>query len=413
MMLPAMMRPVQLMVLLWCLPLLRATTDGSNDQHQSSEARTCAWSETTQRDECRGADSGSNDNDHDDAVRKARRPPEQCRIVLAPSELGGYGVFPLTKLRRGQAVLSGDLVIHLVDYPHEDRISKSSSTIMADDNDDYWRRWSTDDTGGMYEGKDAHRILVHAPGIGMVANGDSGFGNSATNPTTGHLLPGVPRVDEGGLTRAEYPGTGAITHYHNWTFYVRAAEIAPGEELLVQLYQQHNRGGGRRDDDASRTTRSATTSSSSSSRRSVDWLRENGWCLDNVRPIPVSKYQHAGRGLVARRPLAAGAVVAPVPVRAIRRSSLRIGRRQRRRADGKKTTLDDEETEQLLINYCFGHPDSSILLYSYGPMVKYVSCGSRGSTLTDSFTMFAPVMQLDQPRGWETGQRETSLGRNA
>jgi hypothetical protein len=384
-----------LMVLLWCLPLLRATTDGPHDHEQSrAPSTTCTWSETTQRDECRGiADSASNDNDHDAARKAARRPPEQCRIVLAPSELGGYGVFSLTQLRRGQAVLSGDLVIHLVDYDagDEDRISKS-------DIDDHWRRWSTDDTGGMYEGKDVHRILVHAPGIGMVANGDSGFGkNSATN--TGNLLPGVPRVDEGGLTRAEYPGTGAITHYHNWTFYVRAVEIAPGEELLVQ----HNAAGGRTDDDASRTTGSATNRSSSSSR-SVDWLRENGWCLDNVRPIPVSKYQHAGRGLVARRPLAAGAVVAPVPVRAIRRSSLRIKRRQRQRADGKTTTLVDEETEQLLINYCFGHPDSSFLLYSYGPMVKYVFVAAvEDPSLTHSFTMFLPVMQFDQPRGWETG----------
>jgi hypothetical protein len=352
-----------LMVLLWCLPLLRATTDGPHDHEQSrAPSTTCTWSETTQRDECRGiADSASNDNDHDAARKAARRPPEQCRIVLAPSELGGYGVFSLTQLRRGQAVLSGDLVIHLVDYDaaDEDRISKS-------DIDDHWRRWTTDDTGGMYEGKDVHRILVHAPGIGMVANGDCRFGSSATNTTTGNLLPGVPRVDEGGLTRAEHPGTGAITHYHNWTFYVRAVEIAPGEELLVQ----HNNAaaGGRSDDDASRTTRSAT---SSSKRRSVDWLRENGWCLDNVRPVPISKYQHAGRGLVARRPLAAGAVVAPVPVRAIRRPSLR-SKRRRRRTDEKTTNLVDEETDQLLINYCFGHPDSSILLYSYGPMVKYV-----------------------------------------
>jgi hypothetical protein len=402
MMLPTMML---LMVLLWCLPLLRATTDGPNDQYQSRAPSTCTWSETTQRDECPGADRGSNDNDHGDAARKAaRKPPEQCRIVLAPSKLGGYGVFPLTKLRRGQAVLSGDLVIHLVDYDADkDLISKSSSsTIMADsDNNDYWRRWTTDDTGGMYEGKDVHRILVHAPGIGMVAHGDSGYVNSATNTTAGNLLPGVPRVDEGGLTRAEYPGTGAITHYHNWTFYVRAVEIAPGEELLVQ-YQHNFAERGRSDHDASRTTtRSAT---SSSKRRSVDWLRENGWCLDNVRPIPVSKYQHAGRGLVARRPLAAGAVVAPVPVRAIRRSSLRIKRRQRQRADGKTTTLVDEETEQLLINYCFGHPDSSFLLYSYGPMVKYVFVAAvEDPSLTHSFTMFLPVMQFDQPRGWETG----------
>jgi hypothetical protein len=248
----------------------------------------------------------------------------------------------------------------------------------------------------MYEGTGG-RVAVHAPGLALLANHQhdddpeeeeeqgGGANNNNRRSYSSNLLPGVPRVDEAGLTRAEYPGSGAITHYHNWTFYVQAVVIAPGEELLVRHHgrsttsttststppavtassSKHNNN----DDDQDDNRTTTTNSSHSSSQRSVEWLRANGWCLDNTRPVHLSKYRQAGRGLVARRPLPAGAVVLPAPMRAIRRDSLLIRRHSARRRDDTTTTY---ETEQLLINYCFGHIDSSILFYSYGPMVKYV-----------------------------------------
>jgi hypothetical protein len=355
------------LLLLWDLPRLRATTI----DRESSEQKTCDWKNATTQEEC----NNNNDEDKNNnrlAAAASRTPHPHCRVVLAPtsSEVGvsgGYGVFSLQKLHRGQAVLPGDLVIHIVDYDFK-------IDAVDDDDDDYWWRWSAEDTGGMYEGTGG-RVAVHAPGLALLANHQHNYSN---------VLPGVPRVDEAGLTRAEYPGSGAITHYHNWTFYVQAAVIEPGEELLVRHHHGRSTStststtntapptvtasSNNKDDDQDGTrTTTSSTRHSSSQRNSVEWLRANGWCLDNTRPIHFSKYRQAGRGLVTRRALPAGAVVLPVPLRAIRRDSLRIQRHNVHRRDD---TMD--ETEQLLINYCFGHIDSSILLYSYGPMVKYV-----------------------------------------
>lgn len=304
---------LQLRYAFWIVWLAALSQCGSEDT-----TKTCDWADAaTSTESCK-----SNDDD--------RTPPQNCRIVLAPSQLGGYGVFTLNDLHRGQAVLSGDVVIHVVDYDvtnHQDLLKSAQ---------EYW--WSAEDTGGMYEGT---RVAAHAPGIGMVANGVREHSN---------LLPHVPRVDEAGLTRTEYPGSGSITHYHNWTFYVQAKEVLAGSELLVNYGPNWFR------------ERNHSLTNNPPPPRSVEWLRSNSWCLDNTRPITPSRYRHAGRGLLTRRALPEGSVVAPVPLLALRRDSLSI---QRERLDGTQFT-----TEQLLLNYCFGHERSSILLYSYGPMVK-------------------------------------------
>jgi len=69
----------------------------------------------------------------------------------------------------------------------------------------------------------------------------------------------------------------------------------------------------------------------------------------------------AGRGAVATRDLAAGRVVAPVPVLPLQRASLVVST---------NSTTTTTPQHQLLLNYCLGHRDSSLLLYPYGPMVK-------------------------------------------
>jgi hypothetical protein len=69
------------------------------------------------------------------------------------------------------------------------------------------------------------------------------------------------------------------------------------------------------------------------------------------------------------RAMEAGDVVAPVPVLPVTdRRALDL---VRERQDGTRV-----ETKQLMLNYCFGHPKSSLLLYPYGTMTRWVSCRS-------------------------------------
>ena len=51
--------------------------------------------------------------------------------------------------------------------------------------------------------------------------------------------------------------------------------------------------------------------------RPVEWLKEYGWCIDNIE-IGISTIPDAGRGAFARLPLQRGGIVAPAPLQVFR-----------------------------------------------------------------------------------------------
>lgn len=278
-------------------------------------------------------------NETNDATCQAEIPtsnpriPPSCRIVLAPSPLHGYGLFPLVDLRRGQAVLPGDVVVHLTTPQHHNPTSLLAATH-------YW--WSSEDTGGIF----SEGPIAMAPGVGMVANGATKTTQSDASMVQRNVLPAVPAVDEAGLTRTQSPGAGAITSFHNWTWFVQPPVLEAGTELLVDYGSQWV---GERE-----WMWESRSSTATNARVPIEILQQTGWCVDQLRPLARSSLRDAGRGAVARLELMEGSVVAPVPVLAIRKEDLQ---------------------RELLVNYCWGHPDSSLLLYSYGPLVKYVFAG--------------------------------------
>ena len=103
--------------------------------------------------------------------------------------------------------------------------------------------------------------------------------------------------------------------------------------------------------------------------RSQEWLKTNGRCLDNIQP-GLSTVRQAGHGAFATRKIPKGSVIAPLPVVQVRRRHMEI--------------FDSEDINdptfpvtrvgtQLLLNYCYGHPKSSLLLFPYSPVVNYVN----------------------------------------
>lgn len=102
------------------------------------------------------------------------------------------------------------------------------------------------------------------------------------------------------------------------------------------------------------------------SQRSVDWLRQHGTCGDHMQPGP-STLPQAGRGAFATRDLPKGTIVAQLPL---------IHVTQRFRLDtypvvqqGKRAPTVDrkgKKNSQLLVNYCYGHEESTLLLCPYG-----------------------------------------------
>jgi hypothetical protein len=100
------------------------------------------------------------------------------------------------------------------------------------------------------------------------------------------------------------------------------------------------------------------------STRSLDWLKETGVCGDNIKE-GLSTLHQAGRGAFATRRIPKGSVVAPVPVIQVpyRKRFDMYPRDSGSRVDEKNLTVVGQ---QLLLNYCFGHRDSTLLLCPYG-----------------------------------------------
>lgn len=253
----------------------------------------------------------------------------QCGLVMANSTLpdSGWGMFPLRPIASGNPVSFGDPILQVPD------IGRHQGHHIAYLLHNYM--WSGDVTGGIHEGHVVYSVL---PGVGSLANG---------HPVEWNMVMGATRVDEAGVRRSESPGAGAFTQYHNFSFYSHE-DISAGQELMV------NYGDGWKDKIPHDTL-------GGSSKRSVEWLRSNGLCLDHIQPA-ISEIPHAGRGAVATRYLPKDTVVAPLPLLPIQsRDALKL-----KRADW-----------QLLLNYCYSHPQSSLLFVPYAPVVNLVNHASR------------------------------------
>jgi len=273
----------------------------------------------------------------------ARRIPQTCSVVYAPiSETEEeWGVFSVQDRPKGVPVWDyGDIVIQVPDANQE--LQKYISPLA----------WNGQETGGQYEGFQTVHSLV--PGLGMMSRTTTMTTSSSTVPPT--LLPFVPRVDEGGLTRFDFAGSGAITHYHNYTWFFRRP-ISTGDEIYIENSLR------RISSSSSATERSgvpSTTTTTTTKGPSLEFLYSNGYCLDNLRPGK-SRLKEAGRGAFATREISTGGIVAPVPVLPLTTTSLQTGY---------KPSLAQE---QLLKNYCYGNINSTILLFPYGPIVNLIN----------------------------------------
>ena len=103
--------------------------------------------------------------------------------------------------------------------------------------------------------------------------------------------------------------------------------------------------------------------------RSIEWLEENGRCLDNIRP-ELSTIRQAGRGAFATRTLRKGDIITPMPVVHIRRRHMEIYHGDDYDNKDGSFWIDGK---QLLLNYCYGHPESSMLLFPYAPVSNYIN----------------------------------------
>ncbi|KAL3799289.1 hypothetical protein HJC23_013014 [Cyclotella cryptica] len=107
--------------------------------------------------------------------------------------------------------------------------------------------------------------------------------------------------------------------------------------------------------------------------RSVEYLKEHGKCVDNIVPGN-STIPHAGRGAFATRFIPKGGLVAPAPVVHI---ADKLAVNMYGEMIGPNGNVVRNETQvigkQLILNYMFGHENSSMLLFPYSSNVAYIN----------------------------------------
>jgi hypothetical protein len=115
------------------------------------------------------------------------------------------------------------------------------------------------------------------------------------------------------------------------------------------------------------------------STRSLDYLVKHGKCLDNIRP-DISTIQHAGRGAFATRTIQKGDYVSIAPLIHIpERDILNVYASKYDPETGEEIGRDftTHTGYQLLLNYCFGHASSTMLLCPYGPGTVFINHDSN------------------------------------
>ena len=126
----------------------------------------------------------------------------------------------------------------------------------------------------------------------------------------------------------------------------------------------------------------------------LEWLRTYGVCIDTLQ-ISSSTIPNVGLGAFAKRKFKKGETIISSPVIQFDRSQVQIVD-QHERIDSDEEIYDEDEEDdyrddsdgkgrrrlhytehvkgqQLLLNYCFGHENSTVLLLPYGPGVNYIN----------------------------------------
>lgn len=147
--------------------------------------------------------------------------------------------------------------------------------------------------------------------------------------------------------RSKDASAGSFTYYHVPMF--RAIrDIQPGEELTVECP----------DDDFDAGVHIS---------KRYDPADEKVTCLDDKLEEKTSTLAAVGRGLFAKKNLSQDEVLLSSPAVPLHKDILTIG-------------SVEPPGKQLLYNYCYGHPESDLLWFPYGPLLNSVNHAPPGKS---------------------------------
>jgi len=272
---------------------------------------------------------------------------------MAPSSIpgAGSGVFVTKDVPKGTEFFGGDVAVPLLDvslyFPNFD-VSFINYMWAADTHHSKFEAWEVD--------------MIELSPLGTLANHHDEFHNLS-------LRPGPH--DDTRLHRAVDREAGAFS-YHGGERYFAKYDLKAGSELY-QFYGEswfNDRFGKLAkipktisyESEASITgDGQVNEAKDSQERRPVEWIKEHGICLDTLESRP-STISNAGKGAFAKFAFSKGDRIAPIPLLHVMDKERFALRSWNVDDSGQRVTGEQIIGTQLLLNYCFGHPESTLLL---------------------------------------------------
>jgi hypothetical protein len=278
-----------------------------------------------------------------------------------------------------------DVAINLVDY------ASPNATTSFPLGGLLWNAYHT------YSSFDADQVDAVLPGIGTLVQTFAGEGGGISALVKLEL-------DHEGLDRARIgagnASAGAFSHVQSVRFMAssesesKTCPVSLGQELVMDpkqrlgpdRYDQQREGRETKKKSGNKTVKS-------SGARSPSWLQQNAICLDHLKAGMSIAVPHQ-RGAFAKRPLSKGQRVTAFPVVALDRKQLKIRRNSSEGED------EASQYDQLLLNYAYGHADSSLLLFPLGPAVNLVNHPNQGKEANVALKWYSGGLISSAPAGF-------------
>lgn len=265
----------------------------------------------------------------------------ECSLYLAESALqpGKFGLFAGTPRKRGERVAEPDIIIPMIDA-----------------NKNEWSPWhdiffpAANFPSVLLESRYFSNVFL--PGVSSMIACSNKYIN--VEAEEGEL------VNSDGVHRNTDPSFGAFSYIYN-SSYIFSQDVEIGEELAIGCMDDTQKSSGRK-------------------VLSESFLKSTAICLGSVDVGP-STIPNIGRGAFAKQTYATGDVITPSPVLHFDRSQMEILEQELyddqnvpsfQREHGVRYT-DKVVAQQLMLNYAYGHKDSTVLLLPFGPCVNFIN----------------------------------------
>lgn len=383
-----------------------------------------------------------------------------CDLFLAPSTIanGGLGIFTGKELHRGDYIgTTGDVAIPIIDLEWNN--AKIEGESFPNPFDDYV--WNGRSMGMGPEVGDLEWITTYWPGLDAMVNSFSPLINLERS------LPDYDPDINATMHRSKDPGMGSFSpyvggrsfvHHHvpvggelfkdygnNWFFQRNMTspvitDIIQAQQLLQlfswrvhpnvkpdayqllldlkeiwdspRLFQAIPDNWNKAEEIVHHHNLPAIQHSlrqwyQPNATRSLEWLKEHGTCLDVMETAP-STISGAGRGAFAKKSFEAGEVVTTSPlIHILDKSILELWEIGSDPTDPQRLIRRKRIGTQLVINYCFSHPETTLALCPYGKGINSINHSSEKVNLrvewpADQFLNHNASYITMPPNQWNT-----------